>query len=291
MPIAQSPATSAAPSTEPKMPKSSPEPNKPQKTQESQASQPQRSTFSQYRQYLNNRDKSAARGETYPIGPASGDDTAAGEFYAPAQAQASAQSQNPDNPPSPDQPDETNPYAQYYPNAKLEESQIAPWMYRPLPEEDVLEWTAPSRPFKQRNKKYFSTLGVIALLISLILGFAGQLVAVTVVIAVAFLTYTLSVVPPQEIKYKITTWGIRLEKNIYYWEELGRFWFDEKYGQKMLLVECARFPNRLTLMLGDQDEELIKAILREVLLHKKPDPTTYEKVSAWLQEKIPLDFE
>ncbi len=181
--------------------------------------------------------------------------------------------------------------SEYFPNVVLEESRIAPGIYKPLPEEKILTWQAPSRPFKKRNKKYFSTVAVIALLVALILGFAGQLVAVTVVIAVAFLVYALSVIPPQDVTYQISTYGIRIENSLYYWEELGRFWFTDKYDQEILNIETIRFPGRITLLLGDQDKDLIDQILSEVLLHQKPEPTLYEKVSDWLQEKIPLDTE
>lgn len=197
----------------------------------------------------------------------------------------------PDRPLTQEEQELLEAYAQYYPDAKLEESQIAPWMYKPLPEKDILSWQAPSRPFKKRNKKYFSTIFIIALLVSLILGFAGQLYAIAVVVAVSFLAYTLSVVPPQEITYKISTWGIRVENTLYYWEELGRFWFTEKYGFDLLNIESARFPNRITILIGDQDKELLTTILQEVLLQQKPEPTLYEKAADWLQEKIPLDIE
>lgn len=186
---------------------------------------------------------------------------------------------------------EANQENQYYTQSQLEESQIAPWMYKPLPEEDILTWTAPSRPFKKRSKKYFSTVATIGLLISLILGFAGQLAAIAVVVAVAFLAYILSVVPPQDINYKITTWGVRVENNLYYWEELGRFWFTDKYNEALLNIESARFPNRVTMLIGDQDPEVIKVILSEVLLNQKPEPTLYDKAASWLQEKIPLEIE
>lgn len=178
-----------------------------------------------------------------------------------------------------------------YPHSELEKSPIAPWIYKPLPEQDILLWSAPSRPFKKRNKKYYSTMVIIALLISLILGFAGQLAAITVVIAVAFLAYVLSVVPPQKIDFRITTWGIKIEKTLYYWEELGRYWFTDKHSEKILNVECARFPNRLTILLGKQDQEIVSKVLSEVLLNQKPEPTLYEKAANWLQEKIPLDIE
>src|SRR5688572_8191789 len=60
----------------------------------------------------------------------------------------------------------------------------------PLPpqqEEIVLEWDAPNRPFKKRNRQYYTTVAIIVFLISLILFFAGQFLPIAVVIAVAFL--------------------------------------------------------------------------------------------------------
>jgi len=252
------------------------------------------SNLSQYSQFLR---KNRAGVSSPPPSPSSSTDS-------PSLAASQSQSAEPANPnlhtqtsqsPQDYQEQELDNQQQseqpLYPHHDLEKSPIAPWIYKPLPEKDILLWTAPSRPFKKRNKKYYSTLAMIALLISLILGLAGQIAAITVVIAVCFLAYVLSVVPPQDINYKISTWGIRVENSLFYWEELGRFWFSQKHEEKVLNVETARFPNRLTILLGDQDEELIKLILSEVLLNKKPDPTLYEKVAAWLQEKIPLDIE
>jgi len=197
------------------------------------------------------------------------------------------QAQQPENSQPTTESAQTN--ASQYPHSKIEESRIAPGMYRPLPEETVIEWMAPSRPFRKHNKKYFSTVTIIALLISLILGFAGQLTAVTVVISIVFLVYVLSVIPPIDVEYKITTYGIHIEKNLYYWEELGNFWFDKKYNQTLLNIASFRFPGRITLLLGKQNKALLTEILSEVLLHKKPELTLYEKASAWLQKIISLD--
>lgn len=183
-----------------------------------------------------------------------------------------------------------------YPEFKQEKSRLAPGMMRPIPEETVLKWQAPSRPFKKRNRQYFSTIAIIAFLISAILAFSGQLVAVSVVVALSFLAYVLSVIPPQTVTIKVSNYGIRIEDNLYYWQELGRFWFTDKDDQVVLNVETIRFPGRITLLLNSADEgspakEELKALMSEVLLNEKPKPTTYEKAADWLQKKIPLDFD
>ncbi|PIR58749.1 MAG: hypothetical protein COU69_03730 [Candidatus Pacebacteria bacterium CG10_big_fil_rev_8_21_14_0_10_56_10] len=160
---------------------------------------------------------------------------------------------------------------------------------KPQPEQTVLEWQAPSRPFKQRDSRYYSTVGLIVFLIVLILFFAGQFLPIAVVIAVAFLAYVLSSVPPNTITNKITTYGIRSDNDIYYWEELGRYWFEEKYDSKLIKLEVIRFPHRVTVLLGDQTEELVTAVLSEVLLQEKPKDTFVDKAANWLQQKVPLD--
>ncbi len=171
----------------------------------------------------------------------------------------------------------------------FEESEMIPGQFKRIEEEDLVKWIAPSRPFKQRDRRFFMTVLTIALLISLILFFAGQVLPIAVVIAVAFLGYVLSVVPPEDVTYKITTYGIRIEDELYYWNELGRFWFEEKYDDQLLKVEVARFPNRLTIVLRDTREDDIRTILSEVLPEEKPKDTPIDKAANWLQEKIPLE--
>ncbi|MBW7944612.1 hypothetical protein H3C70_04415 [Patescibacteria group bacterium] len=162
---------------------------------------------------------------------------------------------------------------------------------QPQPEEVVLEWQAPSRPFKKRNRQYYTTVGIIVFLICMILFLAGQFLPIAVVIAVAFMAYVLSAVPPEMVINRVTTYGIRTDDTLYYWEELGRFWFSEKYHQKLVHIEVARFPNVLTLVLGDQDGNELAEALSLVLLNEKPPLGAFDKAAQWLQEKIPLDTE
>lgn len=171
------------------------------------------------------------------------------------------------------------------------ESAVIPGMAKPQPEEILLEWQAASRPFKQRNRQYFSTIGLIAALIALILVFAGQMLPVAVIAAVLFVYYVINSTPPGIVTHKLTTYGIRVEDTLYYWEEMGRFWFTEKFGENLLNIEISRFPNRLTLLLGDIGKDDMTLVLSEVLLNQQPPPTAYEKAAAWLQEKLPIDIE
>lgn len=162
---------------------------------------------------------------------------------------------------------------------------------RPQPEQLLLEWTAPNRPFKKQNRQYYTTIVLILFLISLILFFAGQFILIAVGVSAAFLMYVMSAIPPEQVHNQITTYGIRTAEQLYYWEELGRFWYKEKYQQTVLHIEVARFPNHLTFLLGDHPESDFTEILSQLLLQEEPRPTNFDKAAAWLQEKIQLDPE
>ncbi|MDH5533553.1 MAG: hypothetical protein OEX81_03955 [Candidatus Pacebacteria bacterium] len=160
---------------------------------------------------------------------------------------------------------------------------------RPQPEEVIFEWKAASRPYKKRNKQYYTTIALIVFLVSLILFFAGQFLPIAVVVTLAFIAYVLSSVPPHDSLIKITSYGIRFDDQMYYWEELGRFWKDEKQDKDVINIELGRFPNRITLLYNKADEQTIIDVLSEVLLNEQPPLTSYEKASRWLAEKIPLE--
>lgn len=160
-------------------------------------------------------------------------------------------------------------------------------------EEKVLfEWVAASRPYKKRDKEFYTTIGVIVFLVSLILFFAGQFLFIAVVVSLAFVAYVLNTVPPEKVHNRITTFGIRTGDQLFYWEELGRFWFTEKYKTEMLHLETARaFPGVLLLLLDSVNKEEIKNIMVKYTVFEKPKDTWLDNAAKWMQDKFPLEKE
>lgn len=159
-----------------------------------------------------------------------------------------------------------------------------------LPEEVLVVWDAPSRPYKKRDKEFYTTIGIIVFLLSIILFFAGQFLLIAVIFAFAFLSYVLASIPPENSTHAITTYGVRSGDMLYHWGELGRFWFTEQLGQKVLNIEYFhRIIGRLVFLLGDMNEEEMKSVLIPYLPNETPLPTVVEKAAGWLQKKFPLD--
>lgn len=160
-------------------------------------------------------------------------------------------------------------------------------------EEKVLfTWRAPVRPFKKRNRDYYTTIAAIAFLVIVILAFLKEFLLIAVVIAFAFVSYVLAAVPPEETEHKLTNRGIRTADKLYRWGEMRRYWLTKKFEQEMVIVQTAMlFPGQLLLMLGGADKEKIRKIINERLPYEEPEPTFLDKSANWLSDKVPLERE
>lgn len=155
----------------------------------------------------------------------------------------------------------------------------------------ILSWKAPSRLFKKRDRVFFQTVIALVVVIVLILFLINEFLLIGVVLAVAFVSYVLATVPPEEIENKITVKGIETAGLVNRWEELNGFWFDEKWGQNMVVIEKKTgFPNRLIILLGNMDKKEIKEALNEhIPFLLPPDKAWVDKAADWLHRHLPFE--
>src|SRR3990167_10099736 len=148
-------------------------------------------------------------------------------------------------------------------------------------EEVLYSWKAPLRPFKKRDREFFTTVVVIAVLISLILFFLEGILPVAVIVALVFLVYVLSTVPPDEVEHRITNRGVYFSSKLNPWFELRRFWFTHRFGSDLLVLETLRMPGRLELVVQTKDQEEIKKHLSEYILFEEAAPNVLDKAASW----------
>lgn len=155
----------------------------------------------------------------------------------------------------------------------------------------LLSWKAPMRPFKRRDREFWTTVLSIAFLLTVILLFVKEWLLIAVIIALIFVYYVLSTVPPEEIEYQLTNRGVRFASQEYVWEEFFQFWISEKWGQKILNLESRRaFPGRLQMLLGEIEEKKIKEICSRYLPEETPPPSFLDRGADWLSKKVPLEI-
>lgn len=175
------------------------------------------------------------------------------------------------------------------PNQALEP---IPVVSQPEPEKELYTWEAPSRPFKKRNREFYTTVGALVILVSVILLFAKEFLLIGVILSLGFVTYVLATIPPHPLIHRLTNKGIRTADRLYLWQNMGRYWWETKWRQDMFLVEVpGQFPGRLTLLLGKGEKAAIDKIMDKYLIKQKPIPTWFDKAADWLSKKVPLETE
>ena len=156
-----------------------------------------------------------------------------------------------------------------------------------MEKELILEWTAPARPFKKRDKEYFKTIAAFIFLLTVILIFLKEFLLIGAILALFFVSYVLSTIPPQKVKHRITRHGFETGGRLYRFEELFDFWFEKKWGQEMVCIRTYRLPGRILSLLGDSDKEKVKEVLaKSIPLREKPEKNWVDQAGDWLAKKL-----
>lgn len=156
----------------------------------------------------------------------------------------------------------------------------------------LLAWEALSRPFKKRDRSYYTTIAILVILLVLIAFLAREFLLIGALLSLAFVAYVLAFVPPHHVNYRISTQGITIGEDFYFWHFLDSFWFKESNGSKVLHIQTRlRFPAQLMLVLSSpaEEEKVKKLVARFLPYVEVPYKTWMEKWSEGLQKHFPLE--
>lgn len=157
-------------------------------------------------------------------------------------------------------------------------------------EKILIEWTAPSRPYKVRTREFYTTILSIAFLLGIILLLLKEFLLIGVIMAFAFLSYVLATYKPENAKHQITTSGIRTDGKLYEWNKISNFWLKKQWDQEVIICKTfASLPGVILLVVDhSKRESIIKSIGDKIPL-VKPTDSFVDKASQWLGNKIPLE--
>ncbi len=155
----------------------------------------------------------------------------------------------------------------------------------------LLSWKSPSHPFKKRNRIFYQTVAAITFLLVVIVFFLHEFMLMGVILAVAFLVYVISTVPPIEVEHKVTPLGFENAGRLFRWAELVAFWFEDRWGFKTLVIQTRLpLPAQIRAVLAEVGELKVKEIVGKYLLYMEKAPKSWtDKFSDWLNKKIPLE--
>lgn len=155
----------------------------------------------------------------------------------------------------------------------------------------LITWSALSRPYRKKDRSYFTTVAVLIALFSPIALFLGGKTLFLALLALGFVVYVFNLVPPEEIEYRISAQGITIGDHFYHWKELDSFWMSHKDGQAVLnILTRYSFPGVLMLIVDSQKQEEIKRVCAKYLpFHEIVPKTLIEKWVEAMQKYFPLE--
>jgi hypothetical protein len=154
-------------------------------------------------------------------------------------------------------------------------------------ERDLFTWTAPARPFKRRDKQFYTTVFAIAGIVSLVLFLAEGIMPVILIVALVFLFYVLSTVPPENIEYKVTTKGVRVAGKLTEWQALIRFWFGKRAESEILIFETFLIPGRIEIVINPEIKDGLKKEISAYIPYEEIPATGLDRVTNWVAQKLP----
>jgi hypothetical protein len=153
----------------------------------------------------------------------------------------------------------------------------------------LFEWEAPIRVPFEFEKKNFLVVVAICLAFILYLAVLGHYLLMFAIISFLFLIYAAGTTKPVDVKHSITARGIETMDVLYEWHVMGDFFFTEKKGQYLLIVETSlRIPSRLIILVKEKDIPIVFLLLQDQLLYKDVKKQNKLEVLS-LGEYIPLE--
>lgn len=169
--------------------------------------------------------------------------------------------------------------------AEKKEQEVKP--VKQEPERDLAVWTAPARPFKRRDRQFYTTIIAIAAIVGLILFLVEGVMPVILLISIIFLFYIMSTVEPEKIEYKITTRGIKIGDRRTDWNLTNSFWFSKRFDSDLLVIETFFLPGRLELVINPADKDQIRKAIVTYIPEEETSPSSLDRAANWFAQKLP----
>jgi len=158
---------------------------------------------------------------------------------------------------------------------------------RRKPEKDLFLWRAPARPFKKRDREFWVSVIAISAIVGFIFYIIEGIMPVLLLISLVFLFYILSTVAPDEIEYKVTSWGVRIADKRTDWEAISRFWFSKRLDADLLIFGTFTLSGRLELVISPKDKETLKKVIVNYIPEEEAPPNSLDRAANWVANKLP----
>jgi hypothetical protein len=159
----------------------------------------------------------------------------------------------------------------------LEPTKVPEFDYQRIPKEVYLAWEAtPTHEVKGVSKRFIRAFTIIGIFVGLLLIIMQEFFVILIIGSLIFVTQAMMKLAPEPIKYELSSHGLKIGENLYYWDHLRRFFFVLREGVEVVGIDTTLgFPGRLFVSFDPSDKEKIKEILIKYLHFLEEEPRTF----------------
>lgn len=146
-----------------------------------------------------------------------------------------------------------------------------------------IEWVAPEFTKYKKNKTWFVLPALIALILAITALLLKNFLFLILIALAALAVYTYALKEPRKVKFSISEKGIKIDKNIYKFEDLKSFWifYDPPEVKELSLRSKKVFIPYIKIPLEDQNPVEIRKLLLKFLPERKH---TESVIDAWTRK-------
>lgn len=156
----------------------------------------------------------------------------------------------------------------------------------------LLIWEGPQRPYKRQDRKFYSGMISVAVVLCLFLVFAGQFILIIVLLSMLFASYALYATPPGKATYIITEEGLQLDDEKIFWEKIENFFVTKRLDGNIININLNSGVMKRRYLIPDKQKTMDEAVSvlekyaerRKVKEEKSPVQKYIKKVGLSLKE-------
>ena len=160
------------------------------------------------------------------------------------------------------------------------------------PRKVLFAWEGVPRVTKTSlDPRYKKTIMIIGGVIMFLLFLMKEFLLILVVASMFFISRVMSSNPVGKFKYEASTHGIAVNGNMYYWDEMLRFFFSGHFGDEHLSVDLTEgMPPRLIIGFKKEDKKKIIETLNKYIPYLEEEPLTFvDKAYKQVIDKFDLE--
>lgn len=151
-------------------------------------------------------------------------------------------------------------------DVELEEASETPKVIQNI---KLFQWKAPIRTKVVFEKKSFFAFVLATLLFIVFLAILQKYLLMLAIVSLLFFIYVAGTTDPEVVTHQIRARGIEAFDRFYDWFMLDEFWFTNKNGQDILMIDTKlRYPSRLIMLIETKDRGALFMLLQDKLLYR-----------------------